>query len=222
MRCAGPQASLTATISSNTAAYLPERKAPRSITMSISSAPAATASPVSRDLDVEAGPPGRERGGDTRDLDPAAGRARSWRPGPGRGRRRSPRRSGQLGSAGSGRRALAHRARDLAGCVLALERREVDHRDGQVEGVLLRGRLDRPGGEGRGPGLGAHLVDAGEARHEQVQARVGGTDRGDPRGRQAGRGRHRASVGRTPRAARDRVGRSDRAESRPTTSGGRE
>ena len=41
------QASFTATISSNTSPYWPDRKAPRSITMSISSAPAATASRVS-------------------------------------------------------------------------------------------------------------------------------------------------------------------------------
>lgn len=42
-----PQASFTAVISSYTFRYLPERKAPRSMTMSISSAPAATASRTS-------------------------------------------------------------------------------------------------------------------------------------------------------------------------------
>ena len=42
-----PQTSRTATISSNTAPYRPVRNAPRSITMSISPAPASTASAVS-------------------------------------------------------------------------------------------------------------------------------------------------------------------------------
>src|SRR5947209_10159241 len=49
-RCAAPQASLTATISSYTRWWSPERNAPRSITMSISSAPARTASTVSATL----------------------------------------------------------------------------------------------------------------------------------------------------------------------------
>ena len=46
-RCALPHASLTATISSYTCPIRPERKAPRSITMSISSAPASTAARTS-------------------------------------------------------------------------------------------------------------------------------------------------------------------------------
>ena len=49
-RCASPQASLTRTISSITRVSSPARKASREITMSISSAPAATASSVSRSL----------------------------------------------------------------------------------------------------------------------------------------------------------------------------
>jgi hypothetical protein len=44
---AGPQASRTAAISSKTSRYRPARKAPRLITMSISSAPASTASAAS-------------------------------------------------------------------------------------------------------------------------------------------------------------------------------
>ena len=50
MRCALPQAALIATISSYTWPYRPDRKAPRSITMSISVAPASTASCVSASL----------------------------------------------------------------------------------------------------------------------------------------------------------------------------
>ncbi len=46
-RRAAPEASFTATISSYTFMYLPARNAPRSMTMSISSAPAATASRTS-------------------------------------------------------------------------------------------------------------------------------------------------------------------------------
>ena len=43
MRCADPQAAFTRWISSNTSPNRPARKAPRSITMSTSSAPASTA-----------------------------------------------------------------------------------------------------------------------------------------------------------------------------------
>ena len=50
LRCASPQASLTRTISSITRVSSPDRKASREMTMSISSAPAATASAVSRSL----------------------------------------------------------------------------------------------------------------------------------------------------------------------------
>src|SRR5436190_14117510 len=49
-RCASPQASRTRTISSCTRASSPARNASREITMSISSAPAATASSVARSL----------------------------------------------------------------------------------------------------------------------------------------------------------------------------
>ena len=48
LRCASPQASRTRTISSITRVSSPDRNASREITMSISSAPAATASSVSR------------------------------------------------------------------------------------------------------------------------------------------------------------------------------
>ena len=49
-RCASPQTSFTRTISSITRVSSPARKASREMTMSISSAPAATASSVSRSL----------------------------------------------------------------------------------------------------------------------------------------------------------------------------
>ena len=42
----------------------------------------------------------------------------------------------------------------------------------------LDGRLDRPGGEHRGPGLGADLVDAGQPVQEAPQRGVGGDDVG--------------------------------------------
>ena len=51
---------------------------------------------------------------------------------------------GTVGSAGSGRSALAHSARTLPGCP-ALERGQVDHRDRQVDRPRLGGGLDRPG-----------------------------------------------------------------------------
>ncbi len=50
LRWAGPQASLTAAISSNTRSWRPARKAPRSITMSTSWAPMATTRLVSSSL----------------------------------------------------------------------------------------------------------------------------------------------------------------------------
>ena len=49
-RCASPHASFTRTISSITRASSPSRNASREMTMSISSAPAATVSSVSRSL----------------------------------------------------------------------------------------------------------------------------------------------------------------------------
>ena len=59
LRWAGPQASRTARISLKTWPYRPARNAPRSITMSISSAPARTASSVSASLTAsEARPDG--------------------------------------------------------------------------------------------------------------------------------------------------------------------
>jgi hypothetical protein len=50
LRWAGPEARFTSTISSKTSEYRPDRNAPRLITMSISSAPAATAARVSSSL----------------------------------------------------------------------------------------------------------------------------------------------------------------------------
>ena len=62
-------------------------------------------------------------------------------------------------------RLRAHRD-DLAGRVGALERREVDAPDRKLERLPLGLPLDRPGGERGGPALETDRVDRGGARHE--------------------------------------------------------
>src|SRR5690606_436767 len=52
----------------------------------------------------------------------------------------------------------------------ALEGRQVDHRDGQVQRPLLGGGFDRPGGQGGGSGLESHLVHAGQSIEPGGQA----------------------------------------------------
>ena len=88
---------------------------------------------------------------------------------------------------GIGAPALGAQRPDLARRVLPFEGGEVDHADGEVEGERLGGGLDRPGGEAGGPGLDAHLVDAGQAVEEPSQ-RGGG---GDGVGQLFGGGRRR-------------------------------
>ena len=81
------------------------------------------------------------------------------------------RRAGRVGRVGAHR--LGGQRAHLARGVLALERGQVDHPDGQVDGARLGGGLDRAGAERRGAGLGADLVDAGEAVQEAPQRAVG-------------------------------------------------
>ena len=100
-----------------TFAYRPERNAPRSITMSISSAPDATAPRTSRDLQVERRLPGREAGRYGRDLDARSRRAAASRPRRGSGRRTPPPRRGRRVARVGTERLRAER-RDLAGRVL--------------------------------------------------------------------------------------------------------
>ena len=80
------------------------------------------------------------------------------------------RRAGRVGRVGVHR--LGGERADLAGGVLALERGQVDHPDRQVDRVRLGRGLDRAGAEGGRAGLGADLVDAGEAVQEPAQRGV--------------------------------------------------
>src|SRR5580704_5586461 len=57
----------------------------------------------------------------------------------------------------------------LARCVLALQRGQVDHRDGHVERPLLGRGLDRPAGERGRPGLRPDLVHPGQPVQELPQ-----------------------------------------------------
>src|SRR5215475_9226398 len=114
LRCVGPHASRTARTSSYTCAYRPARNAPRSMTMSTSSAPAFTASATSASFTAsEARPDGN-----------AVATEATATPLPASSLRASPTRSGYThtaatggteGSEGSGWRALAHSPRILPG-----------------------------------------------------------------------------------------------------------
>ena len=140
------------------------------MTMSISSAPAATASLGVGELDRQRGAPGREGRGDGGDVDAGAAEGvlrdadqvvvdADRGDGGDRG-------VGRVGALGLGAQGL-----DLARGVGALERREVDHPDRQVDGPRLGVGLDRPGGERGGALVGADLVDAGQPVQELAQAR---------------------------------------------------
>ena len=90
-RCADPHAALTATTSSTTLPIWPWRNAPRSITMSTSSAPAATASATSASLTAsDARPDGKAVATEATATRGASERVDGRWP-RGRGRRRSPR-----------------------------------------------------------------------------------------------------------------------------------
>ena len=62
----------------------------------------------------------------------------------------------------------------LADGVLALERGQVDHRDGEVQRPRLGGRLDGAGRQAGGARLAADLVDAGQTVQEAAQRSRGG------------------------------------------------
>ena len=164
------------------------------MTMSISSAPLATASLTSASLTARLARP----------LGNAVATAATWMPVP------TERLAGHAGEVavdadGGDRRAgrvarvgaacaLAASAADLAGGVGSLQRREVDHRDREVDGPGLRRRLDRAGAEHGGARLGADLVDAGQAVQEGAERRVRAGDVVVRRQRGASnRARHRAA-----------------------------
>src|SRR6185503_8810797 len=110
------------------------------------------------DLDVAEGLAGREAGRDAGDLDarPAEGVLRVLDQGrvDADGRDGWDGRVARLRVDGLG----AHRP-DLAGCVLALEGRQIHHPDRQVEGPQLGGLLDRAALQALDAELDAHLVD---------------------------------------------------------------
>ena len=122
-------------------------------------------------LHVEGGPAGRERGGHRRDGHPRAGHGTAGGAhevgvdADGRDAR-----AGVV--AGLGLHRLGAQRPHLAGRVGALERGEVGHRHDGVERPALGTLLDRPGGQARDPGLGAHLVDPRQAVQEAAQGRV--------------------------------------------------
>src|SRR6188508_2327194 len=114
LRCASPHASLTSTISSKTVPNSPDRNAPRSMTMSISSAPASTAARVSAILmSRKVWPLGNPVATlATRTALPArASLASATRA----GYTHTAATDGMVGSPGLGRMALAHMARTLPG-----------------------------------------------------------------------------------------------------------
>src|SRR3954454_22649211 len=110
LRWALPQAFLTATISSSTSAYRPDRNAPRLITMSISSAPAFTASDTSASLTARGACPD---GNAVATLATWTSVSSGTATGTIDGYTQTAATDGQDGSSGSGRIALAHSARTL-------------------------------------------------------------------------------------------------------------
>src|SRR5215831_1210396 len=114
LRCALPQASRTARTSSYTWAYRPARNAPRSMTMSTSSAPASTASATSASFTAsEARPDGKAVATEATatSLPASSARARATRS----GYTHTAATGGTDGSSGSGWRALAHSPRTFPG-----------------------------------------------------------------------------------------------------------
>ena len=173
--------------------------------MSTSSAPAATASRHVGELDRERGPPrgegGRDRGdGDVGATERVAGRGDEV----GVDADRGDRGHGHVGGLGAPR--LRAELSHLAVRVGALERREVDHRDREVDRPQLGGRLDRSRGERGGAGFAAHLVDARKACQEPREPRLG---------RDEGRG---VEARRPPRSAARRRARPRRASPRQSAS----
>ena len=162
-----PAASFTATISSCTLSRLPARKAPRSMTMSTSSAPASTASWVSASLMSRAARP------DGNAVATAA--TCRWSPTTSRtvatmsGYTQTAAAEGQLGSVGSGLRALADRARTLPGVSAPSSVVRSTIEMARSIAHCLDGGLDRAGAERSGPGLEADGVDAGQSFERPAQ-----------------------------------------------------
>ena len=163
------------------------------MTMSISSAPAATASAHVGELHGERGAARREGGGDRGDLHAGAGDAPPWRWPPCRGRRRGRGRAGRRAVGRVRADRLGAERPDLARGVRAFQRRQVDHRDGEVDGVRLGGRLDGTGAERGGARLQADRVDAGQPVQEAAQRAVGRGDVGESVGCSGGHG-HQTSI----------------------------
>ena len=90
------------------------------------------------------------------------------------GRRRRRRPAGSVGSAGSGRSALAHSARTLPGVSAPSSVVRSTMRMARSIAHALAVGLDRAGAERRRAGLGADLVDAGQAVQEPPERRLGG------------------------------------------------
>ena len=138
------------------------------MTMSTSSAPAATASRTSASLTAsEARPEGKAVATEAT----ATLRAGQGPLGDGHevgvdahGRDRRHGRVGRVGPAG-----LRAQAQHLARRVGSLERGEVDHADRHLEGPELGGGLDRAGRQRGRPRLGPDLVDPGQAVQETAQ-----------------------------------------------------
>ncbi len=100
---------------------------------------------------------------------------------------------------GVGPAGLGGQRADGALGVRALERREVDHPDGQVERPALAGVLDRAGAEHGGAGVRADLVDPGQTVQPAAQA---GVVPGDLVERAPGHGRHAVNSTSGPAATR--------------------
>ena len=158
------------------------------------------------ELDRQAGPAARERGRDAGDVDAAAAqRLDGDRDHVGVDADRGDLRGGRVGRVGPQR--LGAQRADLARGVLPLQRGEVDHRDRQVDRPRLGRGLDRPGAERGGAGLGADLVDAGQAVQEPAQRGVGGRDVGDVRAGRGARDRRRSGRCHRPSLAPARAAR---------------
>ena len=172
LRCASPQASFTRTISSCTRASSPDRNASREMTMSISSAPAATVSSVSAILTAsDVCPDGNPV--DTDAVFTPVPRSAATAVGTSAGIDADRRDRRHLGRVRIGADALRAQVADLAGRVLALERGEVDHRDREADPLGLRGRLDRALAQQGGALLDPDPVDVRQtAEHEAPVCRM--------------------------------------------------
>ena len=120
-------------------------------------------------LDRQRRPARRERRGHRRDDDAGAAQPLDRHAGEvgvdaDRGDRRD------VGVVGVGPHGLRAQRPDLAGRVGALQRGQVDHGDGHVDGLQLGGLLDRAGGEHGRAALQPDLVDAGQPGRKRRSA----------------------------------------------------